>query len=146
MSRNLNVLLIGILIIPAVILGGSIAIESGAAPSGCQHRDAWLRESTARFATAEGVAGSAQRYYGSDAQLRAVVDAYTKAANEQRASNPPAADAQSNELVVQYYEWMSENWNGWIAQPYTSVHSDLELKTQSENVRKAFLASKDHCA
>jgi hypothetical protein len=145
-SRNLIVFLVGLLIIPGAILGGSIALESGQAPVECQHRDVWLRDSTTRFAAAEGVAGSVQRYYGGDSQLKTVVDAYNKAAAEQKASNPPAADAQSNDLVVQYYQWMSENWNGWIAQPYISVHSDLDLKAQAENVHQAFLASKDHCA
>jgi hypothetical protein len=145
-SRNLIVFLVGLLIIPGAILGGSIVVESGDAPVGCQLRDVWLRASTARFATAEGVAGSVQRYYDSDAQLKTVVDAYTKAATEQKASNPPASDVQSNDLVVQYYQWMSENWNGWITEPYLSVHSDLDLKAQAKSVHQAFLASKDHCA
>ena len=147
MSRNLIILIVGVLAIPASILGGSIAVESGRTPQDCTRRGAWLRDSTAIFAAAEGAAGdSGGRYAASESRLRTVAAAYDAAVVAQKASNPPASDAASNELVTQYFQWMSENWIGWIAHPYQSIHSDLALKAQATSLHNALLASKDHCA
>ena len=138
--------LLGALILPAAILGTSAAVQSRAVPSDCAGRDAWTRESSTRLANAEGAAGSVDRLNGASADaMQSVANSYAKAASEQKASNPPASDAKVSELLVVYFQYMSDNWNGWIDNPYVSVHNYLQTQALDKQLRDAQKTAEVHC-
>ena len=146
MSRVLGIILVGLLILPSGILVGSVALHGGKTPGDCQHRETWLRDSTTRFAAAEGAAGSVDRYSGTSVKLSSVANAYAKAAAAQLASSPPGSDTESNSLIAQYFQWMTENWTGWVNQRYYSTHTDAELLLQAKQIQAALTSSESHCA
>lgn len=146
MNRVLSIILVGLLIIPSGILASSVAIEAGTTPSDCQNRELWLRDTTTRFAAAEGAAGAVDRYSGTSIKLSGVAAAYAAAAKAQLASSPPASDQQSNEMIAQYFQWMSENWTSWVTQRYYSAHTDADLLVQATQIHDALAAAETHCS
>jgi len=145
MNRVLGIILLGLVIIPSGVLAGSVAIESGKKPSDCQHRALWLQDTITRYTVVEGASHDVDRYSGTSVNLSRMADAYAKSATDQLASNPPASDSESNRLIAQYFQWVHDNWTGWVSQRYYSTHTDLELTTQSTQIHDALVASETHC-
>lgn len=147
MQHRWLILLLGALILPGAVIGASAAVQSHGVPIDCTGRDAWARDASARLADAEGAAGSVDRLNGAASQaMQGVADAYAKAAVEQKASNPPASEAKINDLLVVYYQYMSDNWNGWIDNPYVSVHNYLETRALDAQLGAAQKAAEAHCS
>ena len=143
--RYLILFIAGALLIPAGVLAGSIAVESRGGTSGCARRSAWLHDDVTRFAAAEGAAGAVDRFKKPDADLAGVAKAYAGAESEQRASNPPASDDASNQLIAKYFQMMSENWNGWVEHRFLSVHTIYDVTAVTDSLHEALLASQKRC-
>ena len=107
-----------------------------------------MRASMTRFSAAEGVAGSVDRLSGgaSTDDLRKVADAYANAADAQKTSAPPASAAKVSALLTTYYQYMSDNWNGWISNSYVSVHDYLALRKLADQLHAAETALQTHCS
>jgi hypothetical protein len=142
------IFLLGALVLPGAILGVSATVQSRAVPSDCAGRDAWTRDAAARLADAEGVAGAVDRLRGgaSADALQSVANSYAQAASEQKASDPPPSDAKVNSLLVTYFQYMSDNWSGWIDNPYVSVHNYLQTQALDKALHDAQKAAEVHCS